>query len=68
MSASTVAFLVHARVVATVGGAAVLPVIWSDNFVTLRPGETRILTACYDSAPVPPGGAKIVVEAFSDNL
>lgn len=66
--APAVAFLVHARLVAAVGGAAVLPVLWSDNFVTLRPGESRVLTAQFGTAQAPPGGVKVVVEAFNNFL
>lgn len=64
--ANTVAFLVHVQLVAVVGGAPVLPVFWTDNFITLQPGETRILTARFGTAPAPPGGVKVVVEAFND--
>ena len=44
----SLAFFVRARVTAGAGGEEVLPVDWSDNYVTLLPGESRRLTARYE--------------------
>ena len=67
-NASSIAFLVHARLVAAVGGGVILPVMWSDNYVTLRPGDTRVLTVNFNSSLVPAGGAAVFVESFNDYL
>jgi len=34
----------------TAAGARVLPVYWSDNYVSLMPGETRTISAEFDAA------------------
>jgi exo-1,4-beta-D-glucosaminidase len=41
---STVAFFLHAQAVRTGSGEEIAPVFWSDNFISLLPGETRELT------------------------
>jgi exo-1,4-beta-D-glucosaminidase len=39
------AFQVHATVLAGEGREEVAPIFWDDNYVTLMPGETRVLVA-----------------------
>jgi len=39
------AFFVHPAIVDDKTGGTILPVIWSDNYISLFPGETRTLTA-----------------------
>ena len=41
------AFFIRLQVKAGADGDEVLPVEWSDNYVSLLPGETRVLTADY---------------------
>jgi exo-1,4-beta-D-glucosaminidase len=41
----TPAFFVRLRVLQKPGGAEILPSMWDDNYVSLLPGETRMLTA-----------------------
>jgi len=43
----TVAFFVHLRALKGKTGDDILPVIFSDNYVSLAPGETRVLTCTY---------------------
>jgi exo-1,4-beta-D-glucosaminidase len=43
---TNVAFFVHVEIV-DAGGNEILPVIWSDNYLTLWPGETTTITAKY---------------------
>jgi len=40
-----VAFMVRLQILAGANGDEVLPVWWSDNYMTLMPGETRTVTA-----------------------
>lgn len=47
------------------GGPRVLPVMWSDNYVTLMPGETVTVTARYRLADL--GGAAPTVEVSGRN-
>ena len=42
----SVAFFVRLQVTGR-GGAEVLPVLWGDNYVSLLPGETRVITVSY---------------------
>jgi exo-1,4-beta-D-glucosaminidase len=60
------AFFVHLAVRKGPGGEEVLPVLWEDNYVTLRPGETRELTATY--APKDLGSATPVVSVDGWNI
>ncbi|MDR1427233.1 MAG: FIVAR domain-containing protein [Bifidobacteriaceae bacterium] len=43
-------------------GSRILPVYWDDNYVTIMPGETRVLTAQYDPEDVPGSGIGALVE------
>jgi exo-1,4-beta-D-glucosaminidase len=43
----SLAFMVHVRLT-DAKGADVVPALWSDNYITLLPGETRMLTAEVD--------------------
>lgn len=44
-----VAFFVHLRALKGKGGDDILPVIFSDNYITLAPGESRTLTCSYEA-------------------
>jgi exo-1,4-beta-D-glucosaminidase len=48
------AFLVHVRLTKGKGGEDITPVYWSDNYISLLPGEKRELTAGYagEESPV----------------
>jgi exo-1,4-beta-D-glucosaminidase len=61
-----VAFLVHLAVRKGEGSEEVLPVLWSDNYVTLAPGETRELEAAYSAQDL--GGAAPVVTVDGWNV
>jgi exo-1,4-beta-D-glucosaminidase len=65
-SSSGLAFLVRARVLDN-GANEVLPVWWSDNFITLLPGESRTLTASYFNNAAPPSGATVHLDGFNIN-
>lgn len=52
-SAKTVALLQHLAIRQSAGGALALPVTWSDNDVTLWPGESLTLTARYAASAAP---------------
>ena len=60
--APTVALFLHLSVRNAANGDAVLPVIWSDNDVTLWPGETLTLTA---RLATPADGLAIRAEGFN---
>ena len=40
-----IAFFVNVRIVEKESGNTILPVLWSDNYISLLPGEKRVLIA-----------------------
>src|SRR6202035_3904484 len=63
-SASAVALFQHVAIKRSAGGELMLPILWSDNDVTLWPGESRTLTARFAT----PGAATPVVEVSGWNV
>jgi exo-1,4-beta-D-glucosaminidase len=68
-SSRAVAFFQHVSIRQSAGGRLVLPILWSDNDVTLWPGESVTLTAHYagqgTAAPVVEvGGWNVPVRSF----
>ncbi len=59
------AFFVHASVRRERGGDEVLPVLWDDNYVTLYPGEQRMLRATYARKFIGPGRPALVVDGWN---
>src|SRR2546423_5925851 len=49
-SASNIAFFLRPEVIAGSGGTEVLPIQYSDNFVSLFPGESKTITATYQTS------------------
>jgi exo-1,4-beta-D-glucosaminidase len=60
-----VAFLVHLAVRKGKGGEEVLPVLWSDNYVTLAPGETRELDAAYAAKDLGSAAPVVTVDGWN---
>lgn len=63
-ASSTLAFLIRFRV--TNAGKEVLPVFWSDNYISLLPGESRTETATFNPGTLP-AGSKVEVDGFNVN-
>ncbi len=63
-SAKAVALFQHVLIKRTAGGESVLPILWSDNDVTLWPGESVTLTAHFAA----PGAETPVVEVSGWNV
>jgi exo-1,4-beta-D-glucosaminidase len=63
-SSRTVALFQHVSIKRSAGGEPVLPVLWSDNDVTLWPGESITLTARLAT----PGAAAPVIEVGGWNV
>jgi len=61
---TTLAFLIRLRV--TNAGNEVLPVLWSDNYISLLPGESRTETATFNTG-VLPAGSIVQVDGFNVN-
>ncbi|HUI60360.1 MAG TPA: glycoside hydrolase family 2 TIM barrel-domain containing protein, partial [Steroidobacteraceae bacterium] len=63
-SSGAVALFQHVSIKRSAGGEPVLPILWSDNDITLWPGESRTLTARF----VTPGAGTAVVEVSGWNV
>ena len=63
---TSLAFLVRLKLARGKGGEEVLPVLWSDNYFELFPGETREVRATYDPKDV--GGAQPALEVSGWNV
>lgn len=57
----SIALLVSVKLVRSTDGERVLPILWSDNYFTLLPGESQTVTATYNSDSLD-GGAKALPE------
>jgi exo-1,4-beta-D-glucosaminidase len=64
LSSSAVALFQHVSIRRSAGGEPMLPILWSDNDVTLWPGESLTLTARFAT----PGAAAPVVEVSGWNV
>lgn len=63
---TSVAFFLRASLRRGTGGAEVLPAEWTDNYITLFPGETQTIRAEYRASDL--GGAQPVVEVSGHNV
>jgi exo-1,4-beta-D-glucosaminidase len=63
-SSRSVALFQHVSLKRTAGGESILPILWSDNDVTLWPGESATLTAHFAAS----GAAAPVVEVSGWNV
>ena len=61
----SVAFFVRLRVLKSRNGEQILPSIWSDNYVSLLPGETRTLTARWRSEDAPGAKPTVAVDGWN---
>lgn len=60
-----VAFFVELQLVKKGSAEMVLPVFWEDNYVTLLPGESRVLKGSWRAADTPPEAAGVRVECWN---
>ena len=61
-----IAFFEHAALVNKSDGQTILPVLWSDNDVSLLPGETRILTATIHQNDLKSKEPQLVVKGYNE--
>lgn len=61
-NSTSLAFLIRTRV--TDAGSEVLPVFWNDNYISLLPGESRVLTATFLPGSLPLSPA-VQVDGFN---
>jgi exo-1,4-beta-D-glucosaminidase len=60
----SVAFFMRLQVTGR-GGQEVLPVLWEDNYVSLLPGESRVLTATYAVRDLGGAAPQVVVSGWN---
>ena len=60
----TVAFFLRLQVTGR-GGAEALPVLWEDNYLSLLPGETRVVTASYAHRDLGGAAPRVVVSGWN---
>jgi len=63
-TSTKLAFMTHVRLLDD-RGADILPIHWDDNYVTLLPGEQRIITATYDPATPQPIAPTAKIEGWN---
>ena len=61
-----IAFFIQLALTKGTGGEEILPVLWSDNYFSLVPGETREFTACVATRDL--GGKKTALEVGGWNI
>jgi exo-1,4-beta-D-glucosaminidase len=62
----SVAFFVRLQIVGH-GGQEALPVLWEDNYVSLLPGESRVITATYALRDLGGAAPQLVVSGWNVN-
>jgi exo-1,4-beta-D-glucosaminidase len=61
----SIAFMVHARITRGDGGEDVTPVLWSDNYFSLLPGEKRSVSARYRVAHLEDREPVLAVDGYN---
>jgi exo-1,4-beta-D-glucosaminidase len=61
-TSDTIAFFIELKITDKNTGQSILPVFWDDNYVSLLPGETRILEATF---PVTKGQAILTIDGWN---
>ncbi len=62
---ATFAFFVRVRITSGTGGEEILPVRWTDNYISLLPGESRDLSARYWTADAGGGAPTLAVSGWN---
>ncbi len=66
-SGKAVAFFVHVRVLKEKNADDILPVIFSDNYISLAPGESRTIECSYENKDAGNGNPYVLVTAWNLN-
>jgi exo-1,4-beta-D-glucosaminidase len=61
----TLAFFVHLQIQPGRSGETVVPIVWQDNYISLLPGETRDVTATYETKDIGSQAPVVVVEGWN---
>ncbi|ETO15198.1 hypothetical protein RFI_22169 [Reticulomyxa filosa] len=60
-----IAFMVYARI-ATSHSALITPVVWTDNFITLFPKQTKVINATFPSSSLQGYSPLVFIESYND--
>ncbi len=60
-----VAFMVHPRITRGDGGEDLTPILWSDNYFSLLPGESRTLTATWAASDAKGKQPALIVDGYN---
>jgi exo-1,4-beta-D-glucosaminidase len=63
-----VAFFVHLRILKEKNADDILPVIFSDNYISLAPGESRVIECSYENKDAGNGTPYILTDAWNLNV
>jgi len=61
----SVAFMIHPRLTRGKGGDDLVPVLWSDNYFSLLPGEKKSVTAQFDSSSLVGASPELIVDGWN---
>jgi exo-1,4-beta-D-glucosaminidase len=61
----TLAFFVHLQIQPGRNGETVVPIVWQDNYISLVPGETREVSATYETKDVGSQVPVVVAEGWN---
>jgi exo-1,4-beta-D-glucosaminidase len=61
----SVAFMVHPRLTRGKGGEEIAPVLWSDNYFSLLPGEKKTVTARFEFSGLDGGTPELVLDGWN---
>lgn len=62
---TSIAFFLRLKVNKGEHGDEVLPVLWDDNYISLLPGEKRVVTATYEERDLGAAKPQVVVEGWN---
>ena len=61
----SLAFFVRLKLARSRGGEEVLPVVWQDNYISLLPGEMRVITASYHASSLDGATPEIEISGWN---
>jgi exo-1,4-beta-D-glucosaminidase len=62
---NNIAFFINAQLVDNKTGNTILPVLWTDNYISLLPGETRILKATIENEVLNNKDVKLITDWYN---
>ncbi len=57
--------MTHLRLTSGPGGDDVVPILWSDNYFSLLPGEERVVAASYDASGLDGKAGVLFVDGYN---